>query len=238
MERLGFGELELSILKIVREFGRVTVREVYERLGSEGSYTTIMTVMSRLSDKGELTREKEGKQYLYWINSQNKSSSKSILKRIQHKIFGGKPTALVSYLLEDEEITDEDLKEIENLIQKKESRKKMDKISFFILNFFLNSVLMFFKAVLLIEGIIFLFRIPQGRVAAFLRMVPIFKLPFDLCLYDFSRWSYTKGINPFHCEEGTRILSVIFCCRTNLLQCFFFQNSYRRRFLKESMKRF
>ena len=123
MERLGFGELELSILKIVRELGRATVREVYERLGS-GSYTTIMTVMSRLSEKGELTREKEGKQYLYWISSQNESSSKSILKRIQEKIFGGKSTALVSYLLADEEITDEDLKEIENLIQNKRSKKK------------------------------------------------------------------------------------------------------------------
>lgn len=123
MERLSFGELELSILKIVRELGRVTVRKVYERLGSEGSYTTIMTVMSRLSDKGELKREKKGKQYIYWIGSQNESSSKSILKRIQDKIFGGKPTALVSYLLADEEITDEDLKEIENLIQKRRSEK-------------------------------------------------------------------------------------------------------------------
>lgn len=123
MERLGFGELELSILKIIRELGRVTVREVHERLGN-GSYTTIMTVMSRLADKGELTREKEGKQYLYWINSQNESSSKGILKRIQDKIFGGKSTALVSYLLADEEITDKDLEEIENLIQKKRTEKK------------------------------------------------------------------------------------------------------------------
>ncbi len=123
MERLGFGELELSILKIVRELGRATVREVYERLES-GSYTTIMTVMSRLSDKDELTRVKEGKQYLYWISTKNESSSKSILKRIQDKIFGGKSTALVSYLLADETITDEDLNEIENLIQKRRLEKK------------------------------------------------------------------------------------------------------------------
>ncbi len=86
----------------------------------------------------------------------------------------------------------------------------MDKISFFILNVFLNSLLMFFTAVVLLEGLIFLLRIPQGRIAAFLRMIPIFKLPLDLYLYDFSRWSYAKGINPFHCEEGTRTLSVMF----------------------------
>lgn len=125
MAKLGFGELELSILKIIRECGRVTVREVYEKLGSEGSYTTIMTVMSRMTDKGELTREKEGKQYVYWIVSQNESSSKNILKRIQDKIFGGKPTAMVSYLLDVEnEISDKDLEEIEKLIHKRRLEKK------------------------------------------------------------------------------------------------------------------
>lgn len=125
MAKLGFGELELSILKIIKGLGRVTVRDVYESLGSEGGYTTIMTVMSRMADKGELMREKEGKQYVYWIVSQNESSSKNILKRIQEKIFGGKPTAMVSYLLDaDSEISDKDLEEIEKLIQKRRSEKK------------------------------------------------------------------------------------------------------------------
>ena len=119
MGKLGFGELELSILKTIRKSGRVTVRNVYESLGSAGSYTTIMTVMSRLADKGELVREKEGKQYIYWSAPQNKTSSQSVLKRIQDKIFGGKGAALVSYLLENQEISDKELEEIEQLIQKR-----------------------------------------------------------------------------------------------------------------------
>jgi beta-lactamase regulating signal transducer with metallopeptidase domain len=86
----------------------------------------------------------------------------------------------------------------------------MDKTSFFILNVFLNSIFAFFTAVLLIEMIIFLFRIKQGRIAAILRMIPILKLPLDLFLYDFSRWSYLQGINPLNCKEGTRTLSVLF----------------------------
>lgn len=85
----------------------------------------------------------------------------------------------------------------------------MDSASFFILNIVLNSILAFFTVAFLIEGIIFLFRIPQGRVAATLRMIPIFKLPFDLFLYDFSRWSYSHGINPLNCEEGTKTVSVM-----------------------------
>lgn len=125
MRKLGFGELELSILKIIRELGRATVRDIYKSLGSEGSYTTIMTVMSRMADKGELMREKEGKQYIYWVVPQNDSPSKSILQRIQNKVFGGKSAAMVSYLLEsDQEISDQDLVEIEKLIQKRKLEKK------------------------------------------------------------------------------------------------------------------
>lgn len=83
----------------------------------------------------------------------------------------------------------------------------MDKAAFFILNVFINSLLVFFTAVLLIEAIIFLFRIPQGRMAANLRIIPFLKLPLDLYLYDFSRWSYMYGINPLDSEAGTRTLS-------------------------------
>ncbi len=125
MGKLRFGELELSILQTVHKLGRVTVRDVYASLGNEGGYTTVMTVMGRMADKGELMREKEGKQYFYWIESTNQAPSKNILRRIQDKIFGGKSTAMVSYLLEtDQEISDQELEEIEKLIQKRRLEKK------------------------------------------------------------------------------------------------------------------
>lgn len=124
MGKLGFGELELSVLKIVRKLGKATVRDVYKSLGSEGGYTTIMTVMSRMAEKGELMREKKGKQYIYWVDAQTAFPSKNILQRIRDKIFGGKSTAMVSYLLEsDEEISNQDLVEIEKLIQKRRLEK-------------------------------------------------------------------------------------------------------------------
>lgn len=125
MGKLGFGELELSILKAVRALKRATVRDVYKNLGSAGSYTTIMTVMSRLAEKGELLREKNGTHYVYWAAMQNPSSSKNIFKRIQDKIFGGNKVAMVSYLLEsDEMISEADLEAIENLLQKRRLEQK------------------------------------------------------------------------------------------------------------------
>ncbi len=49
--------------------GAVSVREIVDRLnngrGEELAYTTVMTVMSRLAEKGMLTRVREGRGYRY-----------------------------------------------------------------------------------------------------------------------------------------------------------------------------
>ena len=84
----------------------------------------------------------------------------------------------------------------------------MDKFALFVFNIFINSFLVFFTTALLIEGLICLFRIRQGRCSAILRMIPFFKLVLDLFLYDFTRWAYIFGIDPLLCEEGTRNISV------------------------------
>lgn len=84
----------------------------------------------------------------------------------------------------------------------------METASFYILNVLINSFLAFVTVAFLVEGIIFLFRMQQGRLSAFLRMVPFLKLPLDLCLYDFSKWCFAQGVNPLLCEKGTRTFSV------------------------------
>ncbi len=86
----------------------------------------------------------------------------------------------------------------------------MDKFALFVFNIFINSFLVFFTTVLLIEGVIYLFRIGQGRCSAILHMIPFFKLVLDPFLYDFTRWAYIFGIDPLLSEEGSRMLSVWF----------------------------
>jgi beta-lactamase regulating signal transducer with metallopeptidase domain len=86
----------------------------------------------------------------------------------------------------------------------------MEQLSFFLLNIVLNSLLAFLTTLFLIEILIGLFRVKQGRYASYLRMIPIVKLALDPFLYDFSRWSYLQGINPLLCEEGSRTIGVFF----------------------------
>ncbi|HEY0259672.1 MAG TPA: BlaI/MecI/CopY family transcriptional regulator [Lacisediminihabitans sp.] len=62
------GDLEQVVMDRIWAGGRATtVREVLEDLQSDRplAYTTVMTVMDNLHSKGLLTREKDGRAYLY-----------------------------------------------------------------------------------------------------------------------------------------------------------------------------
>lgn len=63
------GPLAAAIVREVNARGEASVAEVVEALrraqDREHAYTTIMTIMSRLHEKGVLVRERRGRQYIY-----------------------------------------------------------------------------------------------------------------------------------------------------------------------------
>ena len=62
------GDLEADVMEAIWARGRATVHDIHERLAEadrELAYTTVMTVMSRLAEKGLLERRKDGQAYVY-----------------------------------------------------------------------------------------------------------------------------------------------------------------------------
>ena len=120
-----FGELELAILALFKTHEQLTVKDVLKLMGEDDKYTTIMTVMSRLVEKKELQRERIGLQYHYSMNQSKKSAPSSLLERLKAKIFGGRSASMISYLLESgDDITEEELSEMEKLIHEVKKAKK------------------------------------------------------------------------------------------------------------------
>jgi len=52
-------------MSIVWRRGSATVREVLEARGRRAAYTTVMTMMARLNERGFLARESEGRAFRY-----------------------------------------------------------------------------------------------------------------------------------------------------------------------------
>lgn len=123
MAKRAFGELEAQILYLLKSGERKTVKDIHKALGATDNYNTVMTVMTRLVEKKQLFRQRTGLQYEYWLL--HPSSFFSFLDKIKQKFSGIKTTTLVSHLIESaEDISDEDLLEMEKSLQKiRDSRK-------------------------------------------------------------------------------------------------------------------
>lgn len=112
------GETEMEVLHHVWALDEATVSEVRERIleDREVAYTTVMTVMKKLAEKGYLTYRKEGRSYVYEPAQQPGEVQHSLLQRLMDKVFHGSPSSLVQTLVQRENLSDTERREIKSII--------------------------------------------------------------------------------------------------------------------------
>ncbi len=112
------GETEMEILHHVWDLGEAKVADVRERILDERdiAYTTVMTVMKKLADKGYLTFWKDGRSYVYSAAVPQDEVQHTLLRRLMDKVFHGSPTALVQTLIQRESLGDEEQSAIRSLL--------------------------------------------------------------------------------------------------------------------------
>lgn len=84
MATYNLGPLEQEVMDCVWAEENVSVREIYVCLKKRRriAYTTVMTIMMRLTEKGFLTRKLEGKAYIYSPKKSKEQTAKNVVKRI------------------------------------------------------------------------------------------------------------------------------------------------------------
>ncbi len=116
------GESEMEILHHVWDLGEATVAQVQEKILEERkvAYTTVMTIMKNLNDKGYLKYRKEGVTFVYSAAQEPESVQFNLINKMVDKVFKGSTTALVQTLIKSENISEDELKEIKKLIDSME----------------------------------------------------------------------------------------------------------------------
>ena len=111
---------ELEIMKIVWRLGKATVRAVYEELVERRkiAYTTVMTVMRTLEQKGYLKSSQDERAYVYQPARPKNQVIKGMVKEFVDRVFNGSAERLVAHLLEDRRLSESELREIARMIGK------------------------------------------------------------------------------------------------------------------------
>jgi predicted transcriptional regulator len=117
---------ELEIMKVVWKLGTPTVRQVYEDLLEQRriAYTTVMTMMNILEQKGYLKKSPGDRAFVYAPSKPAKNVIGDMVREFVDRVFNGAAEPLLLHLIEDEALTGEDLDEIRKSVKAGKKGKK------------------------------------------------------------------------------------------------------------------
>ena len=113
---------ELELMKIVwRHEHGVTVRDVYEALRARRpvAYTTVMTSLKTLEQKGHLKSTQQDRANFYRPARPKQQVIKEMVRDFVNRVFNGSGQPLVVHMLEDDQISESELREITRMLGKK-----------------------------------------------------------------------------------------------------------------------
>jgi predicted transcriptional regulator len=110
---------ELAIMKVVWSLKRATVRQVYETLREARpiAYTTVMTMMRILEDKGYLKKTLVDRAHLYQPARPRQQVIGAMVRDFLDRVFDGAPDRLLVHLAKDNTLTDKQKRIVNQLLE-------------------------------------------------------------------------------------------------------------------------
>lgn len=113
---------ELEIMKVIWKLEQATVRDVYETLLKQRkiAYTTVMTMMKILEQKGYLKKSDKDRAYVYRPARPQRQVINGMVKEFINRVFNGSAEPLLLHLVEAKGLSPEEISEIRRLINKED----------------------------------------------------------------------------------------------------------------------
>jgi predicted transcriptional regulator len=121
---ISFTDRELDVMAVLWRNGSGTVTEVRDALDDTFAYTTVLTVLRTLEEKGFITHVSEGKAHRYAPAVTQDVAGHSALSRVLDKIFAGSPELLLTQLVSDRNLDTADLRRLRKLLDDRLAKRK------------------------------------------------------------------------------------------------------------------
>jgi predicted transcriptional regulator len=118
---------ELDILAVLWRLGPSTVREVHDALAKDSSYTTTLTQMRLMADKGLLVRSERFRSHVYEPAAPKEQMQKRIAGDLMQRVFDGSAANLVMGALGAHKASPGELAEIRKMIDALDKKNRGSK---------------------------------------------------------------------------------------------------------------
>jgi len=119
---VNLSNLELDVMRLIWRDKEVIVPDLHRELERDRglSYSTVKTIVDRLEEKGAIGRIRTyGRTILYGPLVEESALAKPMIKDMLRRLFGGEARPMISHLLDEAELSPDDLKYLEKLIAQK-----------------------------------------------------------------------------------------------------------------------
>jgi predicted transcriptional regulator len=123
-KRYRLGDLQLRIMKALWDRGEASAAEVQEALGVETglAYTTVATMLRKMEQRGLVKHHAEGRRFIYQPAVAPETVTRSMADDLLERLFEGSLADMLSHLLSTREVSREELRELERLIQERKKQ--------------------------------------------------------------------------------------------------------------------
>jgi predicted transcriptional regulator len=108
---------ELRLMEVLWRSGSATVADVVDVLPPPPlAYSTVLTTLRTLEQKGYITHKEDGRTYVYRPLVARDEAAKSAMRHLLDRFFGSSPGALAVTLLDDTRLSDDDIAKIKRML--------------------------------------------------------------------------------------------------------------------------
>lgn len=119
MDEITFTPRELDVMSILWRSGSGTVGEVRDHLGEDLAYTSVLSVLQTLEEKGHVRHEPEGRAYRYFPTVAPEEAGESALARIRDAIYQGSAEWMFAQLVSDRKLERGELERMRRLLEER-----------------------------------------------------------------------------------------------------------------------
>jgi predicted transcriptional regulator len=108
---------ELRLMEVLWRRGRATVADVVDLLAPPPlAYSTVLTTLRTLEQKGYIAHEEDGRAYVYHPLVAREEAAKSAMRLLLDRFFGNSPGALAVTLLNDTLLSEDEVAKIKRML--------------------------------------------------------------------------------------------------------------------------
>jgi predicted transcriptional regulator len=116
MDEISFTPRELDVMSILWRSGSGTVSEVREGLGEDLAYTSVLSALQTLEEKGFVRHEPEGRAYRYFPTVEPETAGRSAMARIREAVFQGSAELMFAQFVSDRKLNRDELERMRRLL--------------------------------------------------------------------------------------------------------------------------